>query len=354
MTLSLTIQRLVDAEELIREFMEEDFKCISATTFEIFCLSTDQVNKFHQIETDESDDFEQIRKLQYHALTYTYDNGNTLSDQIQLLDDMKIYNIMYEVAKTMGFELVLFGGWLVRVLSGLPMTGDIDVFYGNQGTMSLRNINKFKKKVELSLSEMGVYIVKWEPSAKAREDYLFNPQANANCYEINFSNGVWMDFVTRRPPSDIVDFNLNQLIFTPDKGIQRRVDHGNGMKWSSIFSGLYTRSVVTVDNYDKCEICLSDEFTPDSKKDALVRDHCVKMVDRYYKMTQKGLNVLNFKPNCKVGGECPIEQNVVNGLILTLRCGHSFGVDNLRKHVRENGPTRSKCPCCRADIVFDI
>lgn len=89
-------------------------------------------------------------------------------------------------------------------------------------------------------------------------------------------------------------------------------------------------------------------------KNHKVRDHNVQMVIRYHKMLKKGLKVMNYKPSTSYGGFCPIEGDDIDGLMLRLNCGHSFGVDNLRKHVREQGPTRSLCPCCRARITFDV
>lgn len=347
--------KLVDAEDLVREFINHEFTNASTMLSAMIQFDFERISDYNQIVESESLAFAGISEKRNADLIDSGVGRKSLFDQIRLLNGMKIYNMLYQVGKGMGYDLVLFGGWLVRVLAGLSLDGDLDVYCGGHGIIQSQ-MKFFKSKVEKALP-VGLEILEWDTDETInRNGYTID--RIVKCTRIHFSNGIKVDLLTHEPDKYRVDFNVNQLLFSPERGIYRRVAIGNGMSWLSIFMGLYTHSCVSVNLYGKSvdlgKSKIVENIQTGCDQIEKVRDHSVQMVVRYDKMLKKGLSVLNFKPNVTIGGFCPIEGDDIDGLMLKLNCGHSFGVDNLRKHVRELGPSRSQCPCCRTTIVFDV
>lgn len=255
--------RLVDAEDFLREDIINDFMKTAFSFHEIIKLNLEELSDYREIVDSETDQFLNIIEESRVDMSSSGSGRKSLSDQIKLLNGMKIYSLLHSVGSYMGYDLVLFGGWLVRVLAGLSMDGDLDVYVGGHG-ISVSAVKQLKERFEIQLPE-GVTITQWsfdDDETPRRRGY--SADIMAHCYEIHFSNGIKIDLLTRKPDTDRVDFNINQLQFTPSKGIHRRTSNGCVLSWPSILMGLYTKSCVTVNDYGKIVDLENPVVSPDA------------------------------------------------------------------------------------------
>lgn len=316
------IDKLIDADELVRSFIQADEHRYFANIYAQYQLVQQYYTSRQSIIQDQYREF-------YTLTENTTLENTTLDNQIALINGIKSYNFLSDIFAKQGYTLNLFGGWLVRVLAGLDVVhSDIDIYVVPPISKS-ETIQIFDKY----LVNSGFGIKEYSLIVDSDNNYRkFAGSNDIDCYRLQFSSGIVCDFLTNKPDESCVDFNLNQLVFTPN-GINRRVEHGNGTDWGSIFLGLYTRSCVSVKKYDQT-------VSMDSLEGAFERYHTLQMFQRYLKMKSKGLRITNFNPPIKPGE------------LIKIGCGHIYQLDQLKSYVSR--PDSTHCTSCQKPIEIII
>lgn len=325
------MEKIIDSEEIVREFTTMDEKNEYKQIIQCYQL----FNKYHSQRQKIIIAWAKSFVRLYEIINSGTKTGNNDTDnQIELINGMKVYQFLSNVFNNMkkGYTINLFGGWLVRVLSGLNIVGgDLDLYVtpkiSKSEIVTILDQISDRRKYLFGLKSYSLIF-------QGDNKYIkFGGGIDIDCYQLVFTNGIKCDLLTNRPDDSCVDFNVNQLVFTKN-GINRKVQTGNGCDWGSIFLGLYTKTGTTVKNYDKSTSLENLEVSE--------RHHVVQMVSRYQKMLAKGLTINNFNP--------PIESD---GSII-IECGHKFDLEVLRKYVRQRLPWSSQCPSCFQSIVVRL
>lgn len=322
------MEQILFSEELVREFMETEENREYRKMNDSYSLLNEYYIIRQQIIKNQNTCFFKLLKIINNGAK----TGNSQTDnQLELLNSMKVYYFLSNILKKQGYELHLFGGWLVRVLSGLNiMGGDLDLYVTPKiSKTTIANILNYltnkSKNSALGIKEYSLIF-------NSDNSYIkFGGSIDVDCYQIVFTNGIKCDLLTNRPDDSCVDFNINQLVFN-GTSINRKVQTGTGCDWGSLFLGLYTRTGKTVKKYDK--------LTSLKNLEPYERHHIVQMIARHQKMLSKGLTITNFNPSIEPDGS------------IMIKCGHHYNLESLRKYVQHRDAEFSRCIHCRKPIVI--
>lgn len=358
--------RIINAEEVMRGFIEDEETDSSRFLFESETLSLDMLRIYDSLLTEE---FEKRRTI-VETREFELANDSKLQNAITIASTMNAFthlsnsferNFKGSFYRQYQTKLVMTGSWLCYLLTGLSVCGKTVEAYIKPSNR-LTTLTEFLDRLK---TESGpVKVVDYRSFEINENDYI----------DVNYSNGVIIrvDISTGGTPTD--GFNLNQLTFDTVNGIGRQCDVGPGMDWTTLFMSLYTRNTVMCDSrcYDQNTRVLSlgvlvDESDSDDSDEesidtelrlrnrakSLVRGTTLQLMEKYVEMDKNGIRCQNFSPPIEDGGSCSIEQDQVDGPTVRTKCGHVFGLDNLIRNVSGIGSMRSSCPLCRQLLEFE-